>query len=425
MQTDQPPGRRGGLSRRLVRPLFFACAPLFAATPATPDYLATPATSSPHSRWYSLDELGLSREDLVSSLRAKPRPENESGETNIPDLRDRGCFPPLRLEWDRRILANSETWEDGLGPEKDSVGFPSVARNTHGRNPDARYYLFYAIHDPNSGIGVATSASVRGPWRKLGAQGNHPDSRVLRAPVVPRETSHFSSPVVVWNPRERLWFMYFHFYSNEWQEGGGHQRTALATSADLASRNWQPWVDAQGRLIAVLPVTHERWMNSQSSYHVVYRLPGGLWLAFLRGVGGEYSAAEFRQDPAALGLAISPDGRRWAQLDGNPWIDQHDGRNSRAGVYRPLFMALLRGDYFLAWSESNPYDSDPVVHSAMSRDLRDVRELPVDFLDWTPAGGPVSVIRNSDRLYFFDGARERSYVLLKGCAGRPAMLQEK
>jgi hypothetical protein len=397
------------------------------APAANVDNLRIPSASSPQSRWYSLADLGISRGDLVTALRAKPERKELMATANIVDLRDRGCFPQLRLNWERTTVVNSEAWEEGIGPRKDSVGFPSVVRNLRGRNADGRYYLFYAIHDPNSGIGAATSASVEGPWQKFGARLDHPDSRVLRAPLVPHETSHFSSPVVIWNARERLWFMYFHFYSNEWQEGGGHQRTALATSPALGARDWHPWIDSKGKLMVVLPVTHERWMNSQSSYHVISRLPGGLWLAFLRGVGGEYAGDSWKQDPAGLGLAVSPDGRRWAQLDGNPWIHQRDGRGGLAGVYRPLFIAMLRDGYFLAWSESHYYDAGPELRAATSRDLRSLTGLHVDFGGWTPADGPVAAIRAGDTLYLFNGATERSYAMLDACAveeSRPAS-QEK
>ena len=32
-----------------------------------------------------------------------------------------------------------------------------MVKNNRGRNPDGKYYLFYAHHDPRSGIGVAVS----------------------------------------------------------------------------------------------------------------------------------------------------------------------------------------------------------------------------------------------------------------------------
>jgi hypothetical protein len=390
------------------------------------DYQRTPAASAPDSRWYSLQELRLSVRNIQDALR-EGRAQNTSSDLyNILDLRDRACFPSLRLRWERRTISNTEAWEDGIGPLKDVVGYPSVVRNTRGRNPDGKYYLFYAIHDPYSGIGAASASNLDGPWQKVGPQASQADSRVMRAPRRPRMTSHFSSPVVIWNESEQLWFMYFHFYSNEWQEGRGHQRTALATSPDLASRDWKPWADSEGRLIAVLPVTKERWMNSQSTYHAVYKLPGDVWLAFLRGEGGEYAGSEWKQDPAALGIAVSRDGRHWAQLPGNPLIHQRDGHDGRAGVYRPQFVAMLRDRYFFAWAESQFYDAAPILVTAESMDLRQFKLSPVDFGNWTPADGAVPVIRASDTLYLFSGSRERAYEMLERCAATPAdATQEK
>jgi hypothetical protein len=384
------------------------------------DYLRTPAASAAKSRWYSLAELGIAREDLREAT------NGIAGDayTNALDLRDQTCFPGLTLITDQQTLTNTETWEDGLGPGKDRVGYPSVVHNTHGANPDGKFYLFYAIHDPYSGIAAATAETLDGPWTKVGPGGvSQPDSRVLRAPRRPRTTSHFSSPVVTWNESEKLWFMYFHFYSNEWEKGGGHQRTALATSRELAARDWTPWVDADGKLIAVMPVVKQRWMNSQSTYHAIYKLPGRYWLAFLRGVGGQYSKGNaWQQDPAQLGMAVSTDGRRWAELPGNPLIHQRDGRGGKAGVYRPEFIALLRDQFLLSWAESDYYDANPTPVAGVSTDLIRVTPTQVGFGDWRPADGAASTWRQGDVVHFFYGDRHRSYRLSPSC---PAASPEK
>jgi hypothetical protein len=58
--------------------------------------------------------------------------------------------------------------------------------------------------------------------------------------------SHYSSPCVVWNEDEQLWFVYFHYYNHfhgAWEadpqySGEGNQMTALASCADVASHEW-------------------------------------------------------------------------------------------------------------------------------------------------------------------------------------------
>jgi hypothetical protein len=389
------------------------------------DYLKTPAASSPKSRWYSLEELGIRPGALRSEMRVAAISATPSY-SNALDLRDHECFPKLELLDDRQTIANSEPWEDGIGPGKDKVGYPSVVQNTHGEGADNRFYLFYAIHDPYSGIAAATADKVDGPWTKVGAGGvSQPDSRVLRAPKRPRITSHYSSPVVLWNESEQLWFMYFHFYSNEWDAGRGHQRTALATSRSLAARDWKPWVDEDGKLIVVMPVVPERWMNSQSSYHAIYKLPGKYWLAFLRGTGGLYSPAhEWQQDTTALGLAVSLDGRKWAQLPGNPLLHPKDGHGGKAGVYRPQFVALLGDRYLFTWAESDYYDSGTVPVAGYSTDLEHIDRASINFPGWSPADGAVPAWRANDVIHLFYGNRQRAYRMLPGCQGATAP-QEK
>ena len=220
------------------------------------------------------------------------------------DLSDLTGPLPLSVESSHEILRPSEDWErcthPTYHPGRTTIGYPTVVRNDHGQNPDGRYYLYYAHHDPNSGVGCAVADAIAGPYRKLAeSEPTRKDSRVLVNHGKPGEIYHYSSPCVVWNGDRQLWIMYFHFGSwtyhraEGWDRGHGHQMTAMATCPDLATHEWEPLVDptlphipaGQLPLTPVLPTTKARWMNSQSAYHAIQRLPDGRWLAFLRGTG--------------------------------------------------------------------------------------------------------------------------------------------
>ena len=41
-----------------------------------------------------------------------------------------------------------------------------MVKNSHGQNSDGKYYLYYAHHDPTSGIGCAVAESITGPYTK-------------------------------------------------------------------------------------------------------------------------------------------------------------------------------------------------------------------------------------------------------------------
>ena len=366
--------------------------------------------TSPESRWYTIEELQIRMDAefvLPKNYLRKPGSQDEANNVHLLDLT--GLSVPRALEAPARskqVLANSEAWEDGPGGAA-SVGYLTVVRNIHGEAPDGRFYLFYAIHDPGGGIAVAVSDSLDGDYVKLArTDRTRSDSVVLAAPSVPARSSHFSSPVVAWNQDEKLWFMYFHYYSNEWSEGRGHQKTALATTADLSSHQWTVWVDDSDRYRAVLPVSQEPWMNSQSTYHSVGRLPNGLWVALLRGVGGGYDEARGRawvQNPPAVGIAVSPDGRRWAQLPGNPLLGNASaGRDGIA--YRPLFLGLGdRGVLYLAWSEAVPPSGKPRAFYSefdLSRNRLE-RSHPIE--RWTPSDGAATPWRRGDDVYVFSG----------------------
>jgi len=331
------------------------------------------------------------------------------GNLKCVDLSDLETGLPLEVTESRRILWRTEAWEHSTWDPKadrDSLGFPTVVRNDRGGHPDGRYYLFYAHHDPNSGIGCAVAENVGGPYMKLAASDpGREHSQVLVNPGKPGEPFHYSSPCVVWCEEEQAWFMYFHYYSNLWKQGQGHQRTALATCQDLSTNVWTPWLDAGGQLVTVFPVTAEPWMNSQSSYHAVQRLPDGRWLGFLRGTGGEYDPeGKWTQGPCTLGFATSHDGRHWDYFRENPVIHQDDGTGGRKGVYRPHFVGYL-GDagYLVCWSESQPYDSALRAVYGRTRDFRSFIRSPAGYARWSPGDGLVSPWREGSTLYLFSG----------------------
>jgi hypothetical protein len=337
--------------------------------------------------------------------------ESARSDQNLVDLSDATCPDAFELLWDRVVLDRTEIWERGIETGQDTPGYPSVVQNMYGENPDGKFYLYYAIHDPYSGIGVAVADRIDGEFRKLAQlRPWRSDSRVLRAPKHPRPTSHFSSPIVLWNPVEEKWFLFFHFFADEWSEGRGHQKTGLAITTSLSSHKWDVQTDEQGRLLAVIPTTAERWMNSQSSYHSIHRLSNGTWLAFLRGVGGAYETpAQWRQDAARLGFAVSRDGRRWAQLPGNPAIQQPNGRYGREGVYRPFFVARAGAGYLLGWGESDYYDTDSRLALGMTQDFETIRLLEKNLFELDVADGAISLWRQNGVLYAFYGRRQRAW----------------
>lgn len=344
---------------------------------------------------------------IAAEVSPAPRLDNNLKCVDLSDLQGE---LPLDVIRSTTILRQTEEWERSTWPGdqgRGSVGYPTLVRNNHGPNPDGHYYLYYAHHNPNSGIGCAVARLIAGPYVKLAEidATTRRDSRVLVCPGQPGQPFHYSSPCVVWDAATKRWLMYFHFYENQWQSGGGHQRTALATCSDLAENVWTLWKDSRGKLVPVFPVTAERWMNSQSSYHAVQRLPDGRWLGFLRGTGGEYdSRGKWVQDPCKLGFATSTDGRRWDYFPENPVVPK-DG-SGRKGVYRPHFVGSLGGGaYLLCWSESLPYDSGPRVIYGRTRDFKTVVRDPRGYARWPMADGLITPWREGDKLYLFAGTQ--------------------
>jgi hypothetical protein len=334
-----------------------------------------------------------------------------------PDLRgfDAARFSsPLKVS---SAYTRTEDWEFSFGDRtatRDTLGYATVVKNVYGQKADGKYYLFYAQHDPPSGIGCAVADTPEGPFRKLKEiDPSRTDSRVL----IPTEsfakklsrtsTAHYSSPCAVWNAEEKRWFLYFHFYRNQFVEGRGHQKTALATCDDLAAAKWTPVTDSDGELVPVLPNTVERWMNSQSSYHAIQRLPNGIWLACLRGTGGEYtSAGEWKQDVTKIGFAVSRDGRKWQLLPDQPAIYAGGPNGRRDGCYRPWFVLPLAPDRFgVCWGESEFYDKNFSFAWGATSDFKTFKRDDNPAFKWHGEDGPACVWREGDRLWIFGGKK--------------------
>jgi len=340
-----------------------------------------------------------------SGNEADQKPVAYANHLKCVDLSDLTGELPLDVVRSKQILWRTEAWEHSTWPadhdDRDSVGYPTLVRNDRGRNSDGFYYLYYSHHDPNSGIACAVARSIEGPYVKLAeSDRSRSDSRVLVCPGKAGNPAHYSSPCVLWSAREQTWFMYFHYYEDQWKTGGGHQRTALATCRDLSENKWTIWTDPKGAITPVLPVTAARWMNSQSSYHAIQQLSNTRWLAFLRGTGGEYSAdGKWLQDPwCKLGFATSADGRHWKYSAANPVIHQDDGGGGRKGVYHPNFVGYLgKGEYLLCWCESGA----PLY--GRTKDFRTVVRDPRGYARWPTGDGLITAWREGDRLYLFAG----------------------
>ena len=345
------------------------------------------------------------------------------------DLSDLTSSVPLTVSVCTQILWRTEGWEHNtFDPvDADSVGYPSLVRNDRGPTADNKYYLFYAHHDPCSGIGCAVADSILGPYKKLASlEPARQHSMVLANPHYPvpnpprSDPSHYSSPCVVWNPDEKLWFMYFHYYNHghdAWEKsadaGCGHQMTGLATCPDLRSNVWTPLKDPKighisaWDIVPVLPTTREPWMNSQSSYHSVQRLPDGRWLAFLRGTSADQTTA--------LGFADARNGRSWRYRRENPVIPSDRGGPKR--IYRPCFIAYLgkkadKSDYLVVWSESPPDNDVPKVVYGYTNDFLEIRRDARGYASWpVVSDGPVSPWREGNRLYLFSGKHVQVMIL--------------
>ncbi len=335
----------------------------------------------------------------------------------VVDLTDLDGELPLDVVRTRQILRQTEDWEHSTWKNPkwpagggDTVGYPSVVRNTHGPRPDRKYYLFYAHHDPRSGIGVAVSSSITGPYSKRVRVPGRSDNQVVPSFHTnsrnPDDPSHNSSPWVVWDPKSRLWLMYFHFFNHAHTATTNYQPTALATTSDLASHKWTILTGQNQTTVPswvpVLPTTRKSWANSASSYNTVHRLPDGRWLAFIRGTSND-------DRPTRLGFATSRDGRRFRNFPQNPILHAGDGGGGRQGVYRPGFIGYLgkpttgRPRYLVAWQESHPFDGDPRLIFGYTSDFVTIKRDPRGHVRWKGSDGSVSAWREGDLLYLFSG----------------------
>ena len=228
----------------------------------------------------------------------------------------------------------------------------------------------YAHHDIPSGIGCAIENNISGPYYKLAElDSSKNDSQVLKPPrhdlykdnsellrhtrgssqlyhLLLGDHHHLSSPYIVWNPKEEIWHLYFHSYRYLWPSGGGHQQTCLAICRDLSSHEWEILKNPDRTWKIVLPVTDEKWMNSQSSYHNTCVLPNGTFLAFLNGTGGEYVNGEWTQPYRGLGFATSQDGINWNYFPENPIL-----KSGERGLSTGLIGYLGDDEYLVVWSE--------------------------------------------------------------------------
>lgn len=338
----------------------------------------------------------------------------------VVDLTDLVGDLPLDVVSTKQVLNQTEdwehsTWRNASWPANgaDTVGYPTVVKNTKGQMADGKYYLFYAHHDPRSGIGVAVADSVTGPYSKAVNVPGRTDNQVVPSYHAdsknPDDPSHNSSPWVVWNEQEELWFMYFHFYNHAHGASTNFQTTALATTSCLSSHQWTIWAgDVAQSLpnwIAVLPTTDESWANEASSYNTVHRLPDGRWLAFVRGTSNDERPTRHTR----LGFATSKNGRSFVYFDENPILHKNDGGGGRKGVYRPGFIGFLgkreggREKYVVAWQEAHHNDGDSQLIYGYTTDFKSIKRDPRGHVHWKGFDGGVSAWRKGDRLYLFSG----------------------
>ena len=335
----------------------------------------------------------------------------------IVDLTDLEGDLPLDIVSTRQVLKQTEDWEHSTWKNTnwphgggDSVGYPSVVKNTEGINPDGKYYLYYAHHDPRSGIGVAVAESLTGPYLKNVKIPGRSDNQVVPSfhadSQDPDDPSHTSSPWVVWNQQKNIWCMYFHFFNHAHGRSTNYQPTGMATTSDLASHQWSIVRDESAGTVPpflpVLPTTSKLWANEASSYNTVHRLPDGRWLAFVRGTAND-------GQPTRLGFAFSDDGQQFDYLEQNPILHAEDDGNGRKGVYRPGFIGYLgknslgENEYLLAWQESQPFDSDPRLIYGYTTDFHKIRRDERGYVPWKGNDGAVSAWREGNRLYLFAG----------------------
>lgn len=346
-----------------------------------------PPTTSLISRWYSRSEINIGWPPANVEPAEFMSPSYCPGNSGVADLTSID-ISQLKLKEKSKVLSKTESWE--VGDSAYLPGYPSVVKNNVGINPDGKFYIFYAVHDPPSGIACAISQNITGPYIKRAIiNPDLIDSRVLVAPVRPRGTSHFSSPVVIWNPETSYWHMYFHFYRDEISRGLGQQKTALARTRDLSSANWQIFSDESGDYITPFLANHA-WSNSQSSYHAVARLPDGRWFALIRGV-------TINNQTSSLGFAGSLDGIRWTILPPEPSVTTNIARQ----VVKPVGIACVDGGAVqFIWAVYDKLRGDVKAYMAPPGAL--IADRSKSFLEgWSPGDGAASFWRQDQELHVF------------------------
>lgn len=148
-------------------------------------------------------------------------------------------FPTFEFK-DEPVSKEDHIYKSELNPKArpDEFNFPSII-DTHKtyipkenglvdeNQVPYRYYLFYAPHNDPGGISMMMSQSLDGPWIEYvnnpfieNKWFNEDGSTIYSVP-------HVSSPDIIWNADEELFFLYFH---------GNNTQTRFATSPDLV--NW-------------------------------------------------------------------------------------------------------------------------------------------------------------------------------------------
>ncbi len=200
-----------------------------------------------------------------------------------------------------------------------------------------RYYLFYAPHDDPGGISMMMAQDLNGPWTEYA---NNPfienvwfredGSEIYRVP-------HVSSPDVIWNETEQLFFLYFH---------GNNTQTRFATSPDLI--HW-----TYGDIAVVAKDFMET--GNEASYARVYEHT-------VPGLDNKYIMLLMGKDHSGIRKiywAHSQDGRNWAAvkepladpLNAPDGIDYSSGGYNGPGSNSNFSGSNLSGPFFWHWQD--------------------------------------------------------------------------
>ncbi|MTQ96519.1 DUF1080 domain-containing protein [Pseudoflavonifractor sp. BIOML-A16] len=250
-----------------------------------------------------------------------------------------------------------------------------------------RYYLFYAPHNAPAGLCVAGSDSLNGSWTEYG--GN---------PVISNDwkpnysVNHVSSPHVIWNDTEGLWFMYFH---------GENAVTRYATSDDLI--NW-----TYGGVC--VKATDFSPAGTDCSYARVfeYEVPG---------LGNKYIMTTMLHETVnRIFWAYSNDGRTWEPVE-TPLVDPTGTSEYKGNLSGAWFMRWEDRNFIICHATSgNMYafevgdTLDECVPWGVfyeSQGTRDVDELnPAAYPDFGRAGAPCLVQDDNGRWHmFYEGGK--------------------